>query len=147
MNKSPRSPSKFRNVKDFCHFMHQLYYTLKINTWRYWWSLTWTTFTKYNLSVKKIVHEKVQYQIRHVASFMKVVRGGGGDNLIQIFLASIKKERKSLKYRYHENRNSGEGWRVKFPFPSISLLLFFLFSLQFLMCSLKKCVLGDGTPL
>lgn len=39
---------------------------------------------------KKIVHEKLQYQIRHVASFMKVVWGGG--NLIQIFLASIKKK-------------------------------------------------------
>lgn len=91
---------------------------------------------KIQFKCKKIVHEKVQYKIRHVASFMKVV-GGGGGNLIQIFLASIKKERKSLKYRYHENRNSGEGRGVNFSFSSISLLLF-LFSLPFFIHVLIK---------
>lgn len=122
MNKSPRRPSKYRNVKDFCHFMHQLYHTLKINTCRYWWSLTWTTFTKYNISVKKITWESTVPN-QKVASFMKVV----GGNLIQIFLASMNKERKSLKYRYHEHRNSEKGGGLIFLFFQIHSCFFFLF--------------------
>lgn len=92
---------------------------------------------------KKIVREKLQYQIRHVASFMKVVWGGGQPD--SNILGKHKKERSSntgiMKIVIRE-----KGGELNFLFLQFHSC-FFLFSLQFLMCSLKKCVLGEGTPL
>lgn len=56
-----------------------------------------------------------------------VYESSGGGNLIQIFLASMNKERKSLKYRYHEHRNSEKGGGLIFLFFQIHSCFFFLF--------------------
>lgn len=83
---------------------------------------------QYKSKYKKIVHEKLQYQIKHVASFKKVVGGGQPDSNI---LGKHKKERSSntgiMKIVIRE-----KGGGLNFLFLQFHSCFFFNFLFNFL---------------